>query len=47
MNDTQSFCLEQEMHTLLGVKQPGCVVLVFSDTSSVYFGLFLPLAENL
>ena len=30
----------------LGAKQLGCVVSVFSDTSSVCVGLFLPIADN-
>ena len=32
MNNGQRFCLDQEMHTLRD-EIPGCVVLVFSDTS--------------
>ena len=31
---------------LLGAKQPGCVVSVLSDTSSVCLGLFLALLDN-
>ena len=31
---------------LLGVKEPGCVVSGFSDTSSVHVGLFLAFVDN-
>ena len=31
---------------LFATKWPGCYVSVFSDTSSVRDGLFLPLADN-
>ena len=45
MSNVQRFCLEQEM-LRLGAKRLGCMVSVFSDTSSVHVGLFLPLADH-
>ena len=45
MNNAHRYCLEQEMHTVMG-EQPECMVSVFSDTSSVCVNLFLPLADN-
>ena len=45
MSNGQRFCLEQEMHTVMG-EATGCALSVFSDTSSVRVGLYLPLADN-
>ena len=48
------FCSDFKMHKVvlwqgnayLGAKRPCCVVSVLSDTSSVRFGLFLPLVYH-
>ena len=45
MGITKGFAWNRK-YVLLGAKQPGCVVSVFSDTSNVRVGLLLAHADN-